>query len=266
MPELPEVNEKKRHFNEFALNKKIQQVDLTDVSYILKNIEPAAFAEKLSGRQFVSSSRRGKYFFARLDNDDHVLFHFGMSGRFRYYEEMEDRPKHERFAFEFDNGFRLGFDCPRKLARIHYITDLANFIKDKKLGEDALDISQEAFLKQMEGKKGTLKGFLLNQKYLAGMGNLYADEVCWQLHIHPASTVDALSQELREKIHARMIHILQTAVKKHAVYAEYPDEWMWNHRNKDDTCPRDGTEWEVDKVAGRTTYYCPQCQELISSE
>jgi len=263
MPELPEVNEKKRRFDEVALNKTIEKVDLIDVSYILKNIEPEDFSDKLSGRRFVQSTRRGKYFFVELDNEDHVLFHFGMSGRFHYYDDSKEAPKHERFAFELDDGYRLGFNCPRKLARIHYIPDLDQFIKDKKLGEDALKISKEAFLKQMEGKKGTIKGFLLNQKYLAGMGNLYADEVCWQLNIHPASNVASLDEATRSTIHERMISILNTAVDRNAVYADYPEEWMWNHRHKAGQCPRDESEWEVDKVAGRTTYYCAQCQELV---
>ena len=263
MPELPEVNAKKHYFDHSALHKKIDQVVLKDVSYILKNISGEAFATRLKGRHFTDSYRRGKYLFAELDNGHHVLFHFGMSGQFKYYEEEHDRPKHERFAIQFDNDFRLGFNCPRKFARIEYIEDLEAFLQKKGLGEDALIIQEGTFIQLTEGRRGTVKGFLLNQKYLAGMGNLYVDEVCWQIGIHPASVMGALSTEKRKELFQRMQAILQKAIDLKATYADYPEEWLWNHRHHDGKCPRDGHPLEIDKVAGRTTYYCPACQELI---
>lgn len=262
MPELPEVNAKKNHFDRVALHRKIKAVDLIDISYILKDIAGPAFAERLTGRAFKNSYRRGKYFFAELDDGNHVLFHFGMSGRFRYYEDPDEQPKFERFAFDFEGGGRLGFDCPRKLARIRYVEDLDGFIQQKGLGEDALLLEEADFLELAENRKGTIKGFLLNQRYLAGMGNLYVDEVCWQQGIHPASVMGLLSVEEQQKLFNNMQSILSTAVDLNAVYAEYPEEWLWNHRDKGGTCPKDGTELERDKVAGRSTYYCPQCQEL----
>ncbi|MEQ8703018.1 MAG: DNA-formamidopyrimidine glycosylase family protein [Phaeodactylibacter sp.] len=264
MPELPEVNAKKNHFDQVALHQKIETVDLIDTSYILKEISGPAFAEKLTGRTFTGSYRRGKYFFAKLDNGDHILFHFGMSGRFRYYDDPDDQPKYERFAFDFEEGGRLGFDCPRKLARIHYVEDLDAFIAKKNLGEDALVLKEADFLEMAKGRKGTIKGFLLNQKYLAGMGNLYVDEVCWQQGIHPASVMGLLSEEEQRAMFQNMQAILQKAVALDAVYPDYPEEWLWNHRDKGGTCPKDGTELQRDKVAGRSTYYCPQCQELRS--
>ena len=262
MPELPEVNTKKLNFDRVALNRKIEKVELLETNHIFKNISGEAFAQKMKGRQFTGSYRRGKYLFAHLDNDHDVLFHFGMTGEFYAYDEPEQHPRHERFAFLFPDGERLGFDCPRKLAHIYYLEDKDAFIKEKKLGEDALVISEEAFLEKLNGKTGTIKGFFLNQSNLAGMGNLYADEVCWQVGIHPASLIPALDDKTRRLLHHRMQAILQTAVNRRADYANYPDEWLWNHREKGGTCPRDGQELEKDKVAGRSTYYCPQCQEL----
>ncbi|NBC07107.1 MAG: DNA-(apurinic or apyrimidinic site) lyase [Bacteroidetes bacterium] len=263
MPELPEVNAKKDYFDRVALQQRMEKVDIIDTHYILKNMDGETFAKRLKGRTFTGSHRRGKYFFAELDNGHYVLLHFGMSGRFRYYHDMGEQPKHERFAFVFENGARMGFDCPRKLARIHYVEDLEAFIQEKNLGEDALELKEADFMKMTEGRRGTIKGFLLNQRYLAGMGNLYVDEVCWQEGIHPASTMGALSEAQRRGLFRRMQQILAKAVELDAVYAHYPDEWLWNHRTKDGTCPRDGNGLSQDKVAGRTTYYCAQCQELV---
>jgi len=99
------------------------------------------------------------------------------------------------------------------------------------------------------------------------MGNLYVDEVCWQIGIHPASVMGALSAEKRRALFQRMQAILQKAVDLDAEYSAYPEEWLWNHRHNDHgECPRDGSSLEKDKVAGRTTYYCPACQELILEE
>ena len=263
MPELPEVNAKQLHFEQCALQQRIAKVDLIDPSYILKEIAPADFATKLRGRQFVSSYRRGKYFFAALDNGHYVLFHFGMSGRFRYYDAIAEQPKHERFAFVFENGYRLGFDCPRKFARIHYVPSLDGFIARKNLGEDALLISESQFLALAQNRKSTLKGFLLNQKYLAGMGNLYVDEVCWQQGIHPASRIGALPLENLKAMLHNMQDILRQAVALNAEYSAYPESWLWNHRVPDGLCPKCLSSLEQDKVAGRTTYYCPQCQAFL---
>lgn len=262
MPELPEVNTKKLNFDRVALDKKIEKVELRETNHIFRNITGEAFAKKMEGRQFTSSCRRGKYLFVHLDNGHDVLFHFGMTGEFYAYDEPEQRPKHERFAFLFPGGLRLGFDCPRKLAHIYYLENKDAFIREKKLGEDALEITEAEFLEKLKGKTGTIKGFFLNQSNLAGMGNLYADEVCWQAHIHPASRIPALDEKTRRELHHRMQAILQTAVDRRADYAHYPDEWLWNHRQKNGTCPRDGRELERDKVAGRSTYYCPDCQVL----
>ncbi|MCB0552762.1 MAG: Fpg/Nei family DNA glycosylase [Phaeodactylibacter sp.] len=262
MPELPEVNTKKLNFDRVALHKKIEKVELRETNHIFRNITGEAFARRMQGRQFTGSYRRGKYLFAQLDNGHDVLFHFGMTGEFYQYDDPAQRPKHERFAFLFPEGSRLGFDCPRKLAHIYYLEDKEAFIREKKLGEDALVISEAEFLNKLKGKTGTIKGFFLNQSNLAGMGNLYADEVCWQVGVHPASLIPALDEDTRRALYTRMQAMLKQAIEMKADYAHYPDEWLWNHRIKGGTCPRDGHLLERDEVAGRTTYYCPNCQEF----
>ncbi len=120
MPELPEVNTFQRYFDETSLDQKIIKVEVQD-DKIIRNVSGATFADLLTNRTFTGSYRRGKYLFGELDNGHHVLLHFGMTGDLKYYSEPEEAPKHERFAFHFENGYRLGFDCPRKFARICYL-------------------------------------------------------------------------------------------------------------------------------------------------
>jgi formamidopyrimidine-DNA glycosylase len=261
MPELPEVNTFQRYFDQTALQQKIVRTRVSD-DKIIRNLSGESFVEQLTGRTFIKSYRRGKYLFGEMDNGHHLLLHFGMTGDLVYYQEPEDAPPYERFAFDFSNGFSLGFDCPRKFARICYITDLDEYIKELGLGEDALVIQAAAFLAEAKGKKSTLKGFLLNQKYLAGVGNLYADEVCYQTRIHPASRVDKLPEKQLRAIHAKLQEILQYAVDQNAYYKQYPDDWLWKWRTEDAQAP-DGSPVQTAKIGGRTTYFFDGYQKLF---
>jgi len=252
MPELPEVNTFKKYFDGTSLDQKILAVNIAD-GKIIRNITDEDFGNQLLNRSFISSVRRGKYLFARLDNSHHVLFHFGMTGDFNYYSAEEDRPRHERFHILFEGGQKLGFDCPRKFARIEYIPDLDTYIAAIGLGEDALAIGESEFLKKMEGRTTTIKGFLLNQKLVAGVGNLYADEICYQTRVHPGSRVNVLPKKKRREIFLVMRSILSTAIERTAHYKDYPDDWFWNWRVKGGESRK--VEIRVEKIAGRTTYW-----------
>jgi len=263
MPELPEVNASKRYFDATSLHQKITSVEVSD-DHIIRNLDGTAFRQKLEGQTFKQSYRRGKYLFGDLENGHSVLLHFGMTGRLKYYSDLEDRPKHERFSFEFENGFRLGFNCPRKFARIRYLEDREAYIREIKLGEDALEISEDAFLELMNAKTGSIKGFLLKQEYLAGVGNLYADEICYRTKIHPASTVDQLNSDARRQIFVAMKDILNFAVSKNATYSEYPSDWLWHHREEEAQSPDGSGAIEKSKIAGRTSYFVPNRQILYA--
>ena len=261
MPELPEVHTFQQYFEASALQQRIAEVQVQD-DKIIRNVSGEEFIEKLTHRTFTGSYRRGKYLFGQLDNDHHLLLHFGMTGDLKYYEALEEQPRHERFVFLFENGFRLGFDCPRKFARIEYIEDLPTYIQKVQLGEDALIISEAEFLEKMEKKKSTIKGFLLNQKLLAGVGNLYADEICYQTRIHPASRVDRLSKKHRKAIYAAMQDILQTAVQRTAYYKDYPENWYFQWRVEGNKGPKGKGRVVSGKIAGRTTYFVQGWQRL----
>lgn len=262
MPELPEVNTFQHYFNETGLNQKIEVTEVHD-DKIIRNCTGSDFTELTSGRTFLRSYRRGKYLFAEMDDGAHVLLHFGMTGDLKYYDAPEDKPKHERFRFVFENGMKLGFDCPRKFARIEHIPDLPAYIQTKKLGEDALVISEKSFLTLAEGKKSSIKGFLLNQKHIAGVGNLYADEICYQTKIHPDSRVYALSKKQLKTIFKAMQSILNEAVEKLPHYKAYPGEWFWDKWRKEGELKGKGMVVSG-KIAGRTTYWVEGWQKMYS--
>lgn len=260
MPELPEVNTFQRYFDQTSLQQKIEAVEVHD-DKIIQDLDGDTFSQKMTGLIFTSSYRRGKYLFGQMDNKHHLLLHFGMTGDLKYYSDEIDRPRHERFVFHFANGYRLGFDCPRKFAKIRYIENLEMYLQQIGLGEDALVIDEATFLERTEGKKGSIKGFLLNQKNLAGMGNLYADEVCYQTQVHPASITGNIPLKKRKAIFQKMQEVLKFAIDKNAYYKEYPEDWLWQWRKEGAIAPDGKSEIQHNKIAGRTTYYFPGWQQ-----
>jgi len=212
MPELPEVHNFKQYFDAAATEQKIDEVIVHD-DKIIRNMSGPAFADALAGRTIVGSIRRGKYLFAQLDNGHDVLLHFGMTGDLNLYQEDTDRGRFERFAFHFTDGNILGFDDARKFARILYLEDREAYLKEIKLGPDALDLEADYFLEAMEGRKTTLKGFLLNQSVVAGLGNLYVDDLCYQLKIHPATRVNSLSEVQKKAIYHKIVDMMTYATQ-----------------------------------------------------
>ncbi len=261
MPELPEVHNFKQYFDATALERRITDVEVHD-DLILRNSSGDAFADRLRGRRFVSSFRRGKYLFARLDNGHDVLLHFGMTGDLKYYEAVEDRPRFERFAFVFEDGSRLGFEDSRKFARVLYLEDRDAYIEEISLGPDALELHEEEFLALLGNRTCTLKGFLMNQSLLSGIGNLYADEICFRARIHPGSTVARLDEAARRRIYRHLRDILTYAVENSPYYKEYPEDWFWHTwREEGRTGPEGYGRVRKTQIAGRTTYFCEEWQE-----
>jgi len=261
MPELPEVETFKKYFDGTSLHQKIERVEVRD-DKIIRNLNGDEFISKLTNRTFLDTYRRGKYLFARMDNEEYLQLHFGMTGDLNYYELDEDRTKHERFVFYFSNHQRLGFDCPRKFARINYIENLEEYILKVGLGPDAMEISESEFLAAAKNKKGTIKGFLLNQKILAGVGNLYADEICYQTRIHPGSQVGAIPAKKLKAVFIAMRKILKIALEHAAHYKEYPENWFWEWRKEGVISPDGKEKVSWDKIGGRTTYFFPKYQRL----
>ncbi len=255
MPELPEVHNFKQYFDAAATNQTIDQLIVHD-DKIIRNMSGPLFSDAMKGRTIKSSIRRGKYLFAQLDNGHDVLLHFGMTGDLNLYQAEEDRGRFERFAFHFRDGNILGFDDSRKFARILYLEDREGYIEEVGLGPDALDLEEDYFLAKMEGRKTTIKGFLLNQKVVAGLGNLYVDDLCYRLNLHPASRVNAIPVKLRKAIYRKIVDMMVYATENAPYYREYPEKWFWHTwRTEGQPDPETGGEVKVDKVAGRTTYW-----------
>src|SRR4029453_17543810 len=129
------------------------------------------------GRRFENSHRHGKHLFVRASDELWLRLHFGMTGSLEYLNHDEKPPKAARVIFRFANNRRLAFDDQRKFGEIELIEDVDEFLQTRGLGPDALEISLSQFNAIVCKHGGAVKAILLNQQVIAGIGNLYADEI-----------------------------------------------------------------------------------------
>ena len=259
MPELPDVEGFRCYIESTSLHKTVEKVDVRSPE-ILKGASADALVRGLKGARLESTRRHGKYLFVRLDNGCWLLYHFGMTGRPKHFKDMSEDPRHDRLLISFTNRFHLAFDCQRKLGMVGLIENVDDFIRKKKLGPDALDIDFVTFKKALQWRRGSIKSALMNQKIIAGIGNVYADEILFQAQIHPRTRPELLSKKRLRKLFDSMGKVLAIGID-HTVHSkEFPGSYLLSHRGEGETCPRCVSKIVRLKIAGRSAYYCPECQ------
>lgn len=258
MPELPSVELFKRYFDQHALNQVIKKVEVLSPELVLEG-DAQSLENSLEGQEFVSSLRYGKYLFSRLDNDQYLIMHFGMTGYLHYFQH--NCSKHVRLLVSFQNGYHLAFDDARKFGKLGLTSDPDEFIIRKGLGEDALQIKWKTFQELFKGRRGMIKPLLLNQNFIAGIGNLYADEILYQCGLNPETHAHQLSKADVRNLYYQMRRVLEKAIQYQDSPRDFPDSYLLSHRYPGGKCP-DGGFLKIIKVGGRTSYYCPERQPL----
>jgi formamidopyrimidine-DNA glycosylase len=261
MPELPDVETYKRYLDATALHKEIIGVEVRS-RILLEETQVRELEGGLRGQSFESTHRHGKWLFVELADAGWLVLHFGMSGRIQYFRDMEKDPSYDRFLVTFANGYHLAYVAARKLGEIEIIEDPQAFVQDKGLGPDVLapDFGVEAFLALLAERRGMIKPALMDQQLLAGIGNVYSDEILFQARVHPRTEIDQLDTEKRKEIYVKMQEVLRTAIGHQARPAEFPDSFIIPHRDAQGACPVCGNAVAQVKVSGRTAYYCPNRQ------
>jgi formamidopyrimidine-DNA glycosylase len=258
MPELPDVEIFKRYLDATSLRQRIDDVDVRD-AYVLKQTSARELARGLKGSRFESSRRHGKHLFVRADDKLWLRLHFGMTGSLEYFKDNERAPRHARVIFIFANNYRLAFDDQRQFGQIGLLKDVDEFLKNHALGPDALKIDVTEFKKILR-RRGAVKSILLNQKLIAGIGNIYADEILFRVRMHPATEVSRLNDKLLTKLFRAARYILERAIAAKADANQVPKSWLLPHRGKGGKCPRCGRKLTSAKIGGRTAWFCPHCQ------
>jgi formamidopyrimidine-DNA glycosylase len=257
MPELPSVEMFKDYFDSTSLQQKIKKVDMRSPE-ILMNTDPNQLQKALEGQVFSTSRRYGKYLFCQLDNGFFLILHFGMTGYLKYFRK--NGSKHIRLLITFQNGHKLALDDMRKFGKVGLTPDPDEFVREKNLGPDALAIDFNLFKKLFKGRKGTIKPLIMNQNFIAGIGNLYADEILYQSGIHPLTKADNLNQNKLKTLYGAMKKVLNVAITHRDQPSNMPSSFLLPHRYQGGECPS-GEMVEILKVGGRTTYFCPDYQK-----
>jgi formamidopyrimidine-DNA glycosylase len=260
MPELPDVENFKRYLDRTSLHQRIIGVDVRD-AYVLKDLSARHLPRRLKGRSFKSSYRHGKHLFVCMNADLWLRLHFGMTGSLQYFKRSEEMPKHARVFFIFTNDYRLAFNDQRKFGEIGVIKNVREFLKNRSIGPDALDIDLAQFRDIFGKHRGAVKAILLNQRLIAGIGNIYADEILFCARMHPATQVSALKERTAAKLFRVTRYILEKAIAAEADANLMPKSWLLPHRGKGGNCPRCGHELKSATIGGRTAWFCAHCQK-----
>lgn len=263
MPELPEVETFKRYLDSTSLHQRIGNVEVRDAC-VLKRISARELARRLKGRRFENSHRHGKHLFVRAADELWLRLHFGMTGSLEYLSRHEAAPKTARVIFHFLGNRRLAFDDQRKFGEIELITDVDEFLQTRRLGPDALEISLLQFKAILEERRGAVKAILLNQQLIAGIGNLYADEILFRARIHPGIEAARLSDKDLSRFFRATRCVLERAIALKTDFNHLPKSWLLKHREKGGRCPRCGRALKSATIGGRTSWFCPCCQKRKS--
>jgi len=264
MPELPDVEIYKRYLDAHALRRTIVDVAVNDVR-ILGDLPADAFVVRLRGNRFEESRRHGKHLLVRLQRGGWLTLHFGMTGNLVYFRKGEDDPPYDRVRFDFE-GSHLAYVNRRMLGRVGLADDADAFIREEGLGPDALDpaFDLEALTRAISGRRRDVKSVLIDQALIAGIGNIYADEILFQARLHPKTPATSLDAEQRAALFRQIKAVLETAIERGAGAEQFlerlPEHYLLPHRDKGGRCPRCGSAIATLKSGGRTSYFCPRCQ------
>lgn len=257
MPELPDVEVFRERLESTSLNREIRTVSV-DADRVLKDVSERTLRSRLKGGALTSTRRHGKHLFARIRGDGWLRLHFGMTGELVPYGEGDEPPGHVRLRLDFAGGDRLAYRNVRKLGEIGLVEDPDGFVEEKGLGPDALDLDREGFRRRLDGRRGAIKSTLMNQEVVAGIGNVYADEILFRARIHPETPIGELDDGALRRLHRAVGDVLQAAID--ARVTDFPRSFLLPDREEGAPCPRCGTPLEKIRVSGRPTYFCPEDQ------
>jgi len=271
VPELPEVETIRRQLAPLVEGRVIERLEISDPRWCLPLL-PDAVVDAVAGRRVERLGRRGKYLVWELEDEAFLLMHLRMTGTLLY--DPPPQTPYERVRWTLDDGHELRFCDPRRFGTgelaLGEAARAAFF--DARLGVEPLDgeLTGEALRRLARGRRAPVKAFLLDQRRIAGVGNIYADESLFRARIHPLRPAgsltrvqcDALAQAVREALHAGLAAggaSIDDFRHADGVKGAFQDEFLV-HLRRGEPCPRCGTPVVKFVAAGRGTYACERCQ------
>lgn len=272
MPELPEVECLCRHLSVIS-GRTIRHASARDPNVCGASRTPVELAEALSGRSVEAPGRRGKYLVVRLGGQ-RLLFSLRMTGRFAMGSLDSEEKGYRKLTLNFEHGMVLHFLSVRRLSRVHLLDRDSDAWREKMagLGPDPLKThwSRERFQDALAGRRGPLKPLLMDQSFMAGLGNIYANELCFRAAIDPRRAApDLRSREVDVLVDClpRLLH--EAVLAGGSSFLDFrhtngrPGRFQRYHRVYDresETCVRCGNTIQRIRQSGRSTFFCPRCQ------
>jgi formamidopyrimidine-DNA glycosylase len=259
MPELPDVEAYRRRLQRDGLRRRIERVRVRDAA-VAREVGGRRLRRALQGARLVATGRRGKHLFARTSDDVTLVMHFGMTGVLEVHDSADEPHRHERFSLHYADGGEMTFVDPRRLGFVTVVDDVESYCREQDLGPDALSLGVADLRRLLRGYRGQVKALLMDQALLAGIGNVYSDEILFQARVDPRSGTHDLDDKAARRLHRQMLRVLRLAADRGADPARVPEGWLLRHREDGADCPRGNGRIEKIRVVGRGAFWCPACQ------
>jgi formamidopyrimidine-DNA glycosylase len=270
MPELPEVETIRAELAPRLTGRALVRVEILDPR-LTRPIDLFEVAEELEGDRVVAVERRGKYLVLRLESGLALLVHLRMTGGFAF-----EPASHERAILELDDGTRLAYRDVRRFGTWLVLEDaeLDPYLAGRN-GPEPLGprFTAEWLVARLAGRRAAVKAVLLDQRVVAGLGNIYADEALWRARINPLRPAESLTREEAGRLHRAIRQALRTGIARQgSTLRDYarPDGSAGSMQTEfrvygrdGQPCPRCRTPIAKARVAGRGTWFCPRCQPLV---
>jgi len=268
MPELPEVETVARQIRKQYLNKRLVKI-MVQPSIIFQNIQSDQFEQALQGKILEEVSRTGKFMIWKLE-DTYPVFHLGMSGIFIREKSRSIYPRHIHISFHFQDNSTLYFQDVRKFSKIYLYHSPPEF---PQLG---IDVTRENFTlnnfkKLLNLTNVTIKAVLMDQRLLAGIGNIYANEILFDAKIHPRRPAGNLNAVEIRRLYESVHKIIQTAIDRFGTsYTAYMtvegtpgdnQNFLQVYQRAGEPCPQCGSKIEKIVLNSRSTFFCKKCQK-----
>ncbi len=272
MPELPEVETIVRSLNETVRCKQINRVKICH-SKVIAYPDPEVFIKEVQQKTILNFKRRGKYILMELNGNAVIVVHLRMTGQLVYQPNCDTLPKHTHLVFHLEQGL-LRFSDLRQFGRIHLVTkeELVKLSGLSTLGIEPLseDFTKEYFAKKVSGSQRMIKPLLLDQTFIAGLGNIYTDEALHRAGVHPERKASNLKKAEIKRLFQKVQEVLEQGVALRGTSVEhYVDgtgaeggfqNMLKVYGKKNTPCAQCGHSIIRIKCGGRGTHFCETCQ------
>jgi formamidopyrimidine-DNA glycosylase len=275
MPELPEVETIRQQLEPHLVGRRFDRVEILDPR-LVRPFEPVAVAAELEGEEVSALERRGKYLIVRFESGRALLMHLRMTGSLRHAAKgtLADDP-HRRAVVNLDDGSDVAYRDVRRFGTWQLLEpgELEPYL-EQRLGVEPLErtFTARGLAERVEGRRAPIKAALLDQRTVAGLGNIYVDEALWRAQVHPLRPAGTLDADELARLTRSIRDALKAGVKRQgASLRDYSTPDGGRGRMQDRfrvygregrPCQRCGTPIDKIRIAGRGTWYCPNCQRL----